>query len=440
MFFVALVCFIQSFALLHKWFFKQNWCLLKLWWAIYVDFKVSGLTVLKCSEYISSLTTGGCYGKIWVEKGESIVEDKQKKFSKLKTPNNIRTLPDINLRLKSFREQIKSDDFSPIKTIFKDLSQHSQVMLLVLNDIHIGSPGCNIDKVIRYLKEVRNLPNCYIILNGDLMNNANNLGKSSPLENDLSPMNEQKVVHTLFSDPVIKEKIICSTSGNHESGARAKDSGLDSLVTPMATLDILDIYARYMAQVVIRMKCPYTSSGYTDFKILVRHGSGTSGQTGRIVENMFNICKKFGNYDMVIQGHTHKNLYSTEDHLVQGDKYSCIKKSCTPINVPALEEASQYAMESAYPPPNTDNCIISIRAVQNEDALDPSLNDGFSVLNYRFNIDTISLDRPELVAFGEKAIKETKHIQEERLEALAEKIAKQITAKAKPHKEDTREV
>lgn len=357
-----------------------------------------------------------------------------KKYAKLKEPNDIRTIPDIDLRLKSFREQIKADDFSPIRTIFKDMSQHSQVMLLVLNDIHVGSPGCNIDKVIRYLKEVRNLPNCYIILNGDLMNNANNLGKSSPLENDLSPMNEQKVVHTLLSDPIIKEKIICSTSGNHESGARAKDSGLDSLVTPMATLDILDIYARYMAQVVIRLKCPYTASGYTDFKVLVRHGSGMGGQAGKVIENMFNICKKFGNYDMVVQGHTHKNIYASEDYIVQNDKYSCIKKSVTPINVPALEEASQYAMEAAYPPPNTDNSIICVRAVKNYDALDASLNDGFEVLPYKFNIDTICLDRPELVNFGEKVIPEAKPITQERLEYIADKVSKSITAKSKKQK------
>ena len=128
------------------------------------------------------------------------IDSSSKKFSSLKNINDIRNISETNLRLKSFKEQIRSDDFSPIKTIKVDLSQHSQVMLLVLNDLHIGSPGCNIDKIIRYLKEVKYIPNCYIILNGDLMNNANNLGKSSPLENDLSPMNEQKVIHTLLSD------------------------------------------------------------------------------------------------------------------------------------------------------------------------------------------------------------------------------------------------
>lgn len=363
-----------------------------------------------------------------------------KKYSKLKPSANITNIADIDLRLKSFKEQIKSDDFSPIKTIYKDFSEHREVMLLVLNDLHIGAPGCNIDKLIRYLQEIKHLPNCYLILNGDLMNNANNLGKSSPLENALSPMNEQKVLHTLFSDPIIKDKIICSTSGNHESGARAKDSGLDSLVTPMATLDLIDKYARYMAQIVLKVKCPYTRSGVSEFRILVRHGSGMGGKSGKVIEEMFNTLKSFGNYDMIIQGHTHKNLMAVDDRVRQDGKFTSLKKSVVPINIPSLEEASQYAMESAYPPPNTDNSIICIRAERNLDALDAYLNEDFSVLPYRFNVDTISLDRPELVSFASKTILPLKELGEDKIELYASQVARKITSRVpQKKKSDERE-
>lgn len=369
------------------------------------------------------------------------METKTKKYTKLKKPADISTIADTDLRLKSFKEQIKSDDFNPIKPIYVDLSEHREVMLLVLNDLHIGAPGCNIDKVIRYLQEVKHIPNCYIILNGDLMNNANNLGKSSPLENALSPMNEQKVIHTLLSDPIIKEKIICSTSGNHESGARAKDSGLDSLVTPMATLDLMDIYARYMAQIVLKVKCPYTRNGVADFRILVRHGSGMGGRSGKVLEEMFNTLKSFGNYDMIIQGHTHKNLMAIDDRVRQEGKFASIKKSVVPVNIPSLEEASQYAMESAYPPPNTDNSLLCIRAELNLDALDEYLNEDFAVLPYKFNIDTISLDRPQLVELAEKQIVPKKPLSEEKIDEIAAQIAKKVTARpSKPKKSTEREV
>ncbi len=364
------------------------------------------------------------------------MDNKSKKYSRLKNSNSISNVAEVDLRLKMFKGQIKADDFSPIKTIEKDFSEHREVMLLVLNDLHIGAPGCNIDKIIRYLQEIKHIPNAYIILNGDLMNNANNLGKSSPLENALSPMNEQKVIHTLFSDPIIKDKIICSTSGNHESGARAKDSGLDSLVTPMATLDILDAYARYMAQIVLKVKCPYTKSGTSEFRILVRHGSGMGGKSGKVIEEMFNTLKSFGNYDMVIQGHTHKNLMAIDDRLLRSGKFSTIKKSVVPVNVPSLEEASQYAMESAYPPPNTDNSIICIRAERNLDALDDYLNDGFTVLPYKYNIDTISLDRPSLTSLASKEIRQKKELSEEKIDKYVEEFTKKITAKAKVKKQE----
>lgn len=358
--------------------------------------------------------------------------EQKKKYSRIKTSKNISTLANDDLRLKSFREQIKSDDFSPIKTINVDLSEHREVLLLVLNDLHIGAPGCNIDKLIRYLEQIKHIPNCYIILNGDLMNNANNLGKSSPLENALSPMNEQKVVHTLFSDPIIRDKIICSTSGNHESGARAKDSGLDSLVTPMATLDLMDKYARYMAQIVLKIKCPFVRSGVSEFRILARHGSGMGGKSGRIIQNMFDIVKSFGNYDLILEGHTHQNIMSVDDKVIQRGKFGSIKKSVVPINVPSLEEASQYAMESAYPPPNTDNSLICIRAERNLDALDYYLNEDFVVLPYTYNIDTISLDRPDIVDFANKTIKI--NISDEQLDKMATEIAKKIAKSAKKPK------
>ncbi|MBO7527011.1 MAG: metallophosphoesterase [Clostridia bacterium] len=357
------------------------------------------------------------------------MEEKNKKYSKLKTPNNVSTIAKVDQRLESFKEQIAADDFSPIKTIQVDASQNEEIVLLVLNDLHIGSPGCNIDKILRALKEVKHIPNAYIILNGDLMNNANNIGKSSPLENDLSPMNEQKIIHTIFSDPIIKNKIICSTSGNHESGARAKDSGLDSLGTPMASLGLLDKYARYMAQIVIKIKCPYTQSGTANCRVLVRHGTGVGGKSGAILDKMFGILRDFGNYDVVFQGHTHKNLMSLDDQVVQNGKYSTIKKPVSVINVPSFEEASQYAMEVAMPAPNTDNSFYCIKAVTNFDALDSYLNDGYNVLPYSFVVDTVSLDRPELVKLGELNFDTT--IDEDKLERAIDNLTNRTTKKVK---------
>ncbi len=354
------------------------------------------------------------------------MKDKQDLETRLKKVPNISKVEEDE-RIESYIKQISSDGFAPINTFHVDASHHREILLLVLNDLHIGSPGCNIDKIIRYLKEVKYIPNLYIILNGDIMNNANNLGKSSPLENDLSPMNEQKVIHALFNDPILREKIVCSTSGNHESGARAKDSGLDSLVTPMATLGLMKQYARYMAQVVFKVKNPYSKKGFSSFRVLVRHGSGMSGNEGRIIDNMINKLRSFGQYDMVVQGHTHKNLYSVDDNVIQR-KSTVVKRNVTTVNIPAAEEMNSYSTDYRYRPPNTDNFLMSVRAERNFDALDKSLNDG-AVLPYRYLIDTISLDRTEFLELADFEVDMPAHMSE--IDKVASNAVKKVGNYAK---------
>ncbi len=357
-----------------------------------------------------------------------MVEKSRDLSSRLSKVPDISKVAKEDERIESYIKQISSDGFAPINTTTVDATHNREILLLVLNDLHIGSPGCNIDKIIRYLQEVKYIPNLYIVLNGDLMNNANNLGKSSPLENDLSPMNEQKVIHVLLSDPIIKSKIVCSTSGNHESGARARDSGLDSLVTPMATLGILDKYARYMAQVVFKVQNPYSKNGYSDFRVLVRHGSGMGGNSGKVIDTMFDKLKSFGQYDMVIQGHTHKNLYSVEDTVTQ-DNNNAVKRNVTTVNVPAAEEMNSYSTDYGYPPPNTDNFIMAIRAERNLDALDYALNDE-TVMPYKYIVDTISLDRLEFMDLASFDVKMPEKLTDEYIDGVARGAVKRVGQKA----------
>ena len=128
---------------------------------------------------------------------------------------------------------------------------------------------------------------------------------------------------------------------------------------------------------------------------------------------------------------------AVEDKVSQSGKVKTLKKSVVPINVPSLEEASQYAMEAAFPPPNTDNSLICIRAERNLDALDSYLNEDFDILPYRYNVDTISLDNPMLLKLLELKVQPSKKITEEKLDKIADDVAKKITARAKSPKNTT---
>ena len=81
------------------------------------------------------------------------------------------------------------------------------------------------------------------------------------------------------------------------------------------------------------------------------------------------------------------------------------------------------------PAPNTDNSFYCIKAVTNFDALDSYLNDGYNVLPYSFVVDTVSLDRPELVKLGELNFDTT--IDEDKLERAIDNLTNRTTKKVK---------
>ena len=57
--------------------------------------------------------------------------------------------------------------------INRDLGQHlSRARIEFLADSHKGDPGCKKGDIIRHIERVEERPDTYLILNGDLINNA----------------------------------------------------------------------------------------------------------------------------------------------------------------------------------------------------------------------------------------------------------------------------
>ncbi len=328
-----------------------------------------------------------------------------KKYRSLK---QMKTLDDIvseDKLVQALRNNIFADDFTPIKPIYVNAMEHNEVFIFPLNDVHIGSKGCNIDKLIRYLDMIKFIPNLYIILNGDLLENANSLGVSSPLESAASPYDEQKILHKLLFDQMIRDKIIVSTEGNHDgaSGNRMKEVGLSPLTAPMATLGLIELLAKHMARVTIKMKNPYSENGYGEFTCLVRHGSGRGGKVGRIVDSLFDMAFKFGYADAIFLGHTHKSVFASDSFKIEDASLQAShKKNVYAINAPAFQEASDYAMTAGYPIPNTDPFLIRVRPSRNLDLLDATEEEKKHISPWKWNVDKLSLDRYDLVQYTSK--------------------------------------
>ena len=100
------------------------------------------------------------------------------------------------------------------QVILKDLSQHSLVYLVPLSDFHIGVKNPPLGKIQGYIDWIKNRPNAFTILNGDMINGATK-DTSAELYDDLITPDQayDQVLELLLP---IRHRVLMVTRGNHE--------------------------------------------------------------------------------------------------------------------------------------------------------------------------------------------------------------------------------
>lgn len=112
-----------------------------------------------------------------------------------------------------------------MKPIKCDLpSELDSVELYDLADFHIGDMMCDFKLIKALIEHIRDTPNAYCILGGDLMDTAIASSVGDTYGANLQPMEQLKMCVKLFAP--IKGKILCILHGNHENRVYKSD-GID---------------------------------------------------------------------------------------------------------------------------------------------------------------------------------------------------------------------
>ena len=138
-----------------------------------------------------------------------------------------------------------------MKAIRCDLSEElTSIELLPLADMHIGDRCCDFNLVQQRIEYVRDNPNVYCVLNGDLMDTAIAASVGDTYAASLQPMEQLKQCVKIFEP--IKDKILCITSGNHENRIYKQD-GLDMTEIMATQLGKADAYTDTAAVLFLRL-------------------------------------------------------------------------------------------------------------------------------------------------------------------------------------------
>lgn len=111
----------------------------------------------------------------------------------------------------------------------------TEISIIVLSDLHYGNPYCSVNHFQRTVDFIRDTPNCYCFLNGDLLEAATKASKGDVYTQKLTPQEQRDAVVDILLP--IKDKVLGVTTGNHE-GRIYNETGVDLTADIAAALGV----------------------------------------------------------------------------------------------------------------------------------------------------------------------------------------------------------
>ena len=250
-----------------------------------------------------------------------------------------------------------------MNTIKIDLSQDiSQLEIHPFADEHIGDEHCDIKRLLERIDYVKNTPNAYCILNGDILDNATKTSIGDVYMQEFNPMGQLEKAVEMFSP--IKDKILCITHGNHENRTYKKEGiNLSCLIANQLGLE--DRYTPTSAVLFLRVgqNRLWESNGsgkhrQVCYTLYVLHGSGGGRKEGAKAIRLADMASIIDT-DIYIHSHTHlpmimKQAYHRIDERNNG--VALVNKLF--VNTAANLNYGGYGEAQEFKPSSKDTPVI----------------------------------------------------------------------------------
>jgi predicted phosphodiesterase len=239
------------------------------------------------------------------------------------------------------------------------------VHIYPIADVHLGAAEHMERAWSQFCVDVLNDENAYIILGGDLVNNATKASVSNVYEETMRPREQKKIMVEMLTP--LRDRILCAVTGNHERRSM-RDVDSDITYDIMCKLDLEHLYRTNVAFVKIQLgKDKYESGVRTTgvdrptYVVCVTHGAGAGAMTGGAV----NKSERFGYFldgvDCIVVGHTHKPFVTQPAKLVVDSRNNTIRS--VPFKVVSASSwlaYGGYAAEKMLAPSSHTKQLITL--------------------------------------------------------------------------------
>lgn len=228
-------------------------------------------------------------------------------------------------------------------------NNHLPVEIVPLGDLHIGDKNCNVDLIEKLIDDIKNMPNRYAIITGDVMNSAIVGSKSDSYTETMTPQEQLETAVKLFTP--IKDKILAIVPGNHEERI-IRTAGIDTTRTMAKLLGLDDIYRSTSALIFVKFGFAYT--------LYVNHGHGG----GRRIGGKMNSLEDFAqiiDVDCYIVGHTHlPAVFKRSTYRISQQRGIAIPHEQVFVNTASALRYGGYGDRNGYTPTSNSYPIITL--------------------------------------------------------------------------------
>lgn len=241
--------------------------------------------------------------------------------------------------------------------------------IMVLGDLHIGDQLCDLELIKETLDYVKKNKDCYVILNGDLINNALKNSKSDSYLEQMTIEQEQDLLIELLEP--IKNRILVMATGNHERRTEIQ-AGINPLRAVAFALGLKHklVENSYILNISFgansgNKSCP---NNYLVYGAHGGHGGGRrAGATANALQEMSWVRPDM---DLYVHSHTHTKMNYHDIIFLYNRK---VKKTTehqrTFYNTNAFLKYGGYAEEKGYKPSDRQPSVLTIKAVRTKDGM-----------------------------------------------------------------------
>lgn len=258
-----------------------------------------------------------------------------------------------------------------MKTIKIDLPRDLEnVELHIFADEHLGDEHCDIKRLMQRIEYVKNKPNAYCILNGDIIDNATRTSIGDIYAQEFNPMEQLQRALDIFEP--IKDKILCITHGNHENRTYKKE-GINLSYLIAKQLGLAGRYTPTSAVLFIRVGEDATRHRETNgsgnirkicYTAYVLHGSGGGRKEGAKAIRLADMASIIDT-DIYIHSHTHLPMIMKQAfHRIDPRNNTVALVNKLFVNTAANLNYGGYGEAEAFKPSSKDTPIILLEGTK----------------------------------------------------------------------------